>query len=303
MGHVIGIEAVTSEYSQYSSSKPRCPLSRPSHFIRLTVALLTIAAMTGTSACGSDSSSQASQDTVTANTLTVATGEPAYEPWVIGNKPESGKGYESALVYAIAGKLGYSKNQVVWKRTTFDAAIAPGTKDWDLNIQQFSITDQRKKAVDFSPSYYNPTQSIVVRGDSKYASATSLSDFKGATIGAMVGTTSYDYAKQKLNANVQTFNDNATLAQALDANQIDALVMDTPAAVNVATSSQVKNGKVVGQIPGSEDKQGMGIVLPKDSPLTTKVSKALNELKKDGTLKRLQSTWLKAYTTDIPTLK
>ena len=279
-------------------------MSRSSHFIRLTAALLTIATLTGASACGgSNSSSQSTQDTVTTNKLTVATGEPAYEPWVIDNKPESGKGYESALVYALADKLGYSKNQVEWRRTTFDAAIAPGTKDWDLNIQQFSITDQRKKAVDFSPSYYNPTQSIVVRGDSKYASATSLSDFKGATIGAMVGTTSYDYAKQKLSTNVQTFNDNATLAQALDADQIDALVMDTPAAVNVATSSQVKNGKVVGQIPGSEDKQGMGIVLPKDSPLTSKVSKALNELKQDGTLRQLQNTWLKAYTTDIPTLK
>lgn len=279
-------------------------MSRSSHFIRLTAALLTIATLTGASACGgSNSSSQSTQDTVTTNKLTVATGEPAYEPWVIDNKPESGKGYESALVYAIADKLGYSKNQVERRRTTFDAAIAPGTKDWDLNIQQFSITDQRKKAVDFSPSYYNPTQSIVVRGDSKYASATSLSDFKGATIGAMVGTTSYDYAKQKLSTNVQTFNDNATLAQALDADQIDALVMDTPAAVNVATSSQVKNGKVVGQIPGSEDKQGMGIVLPKDSPLTSKVSKALNELKQDGTLRQLQNTWLKAYTTDIPTLK
>lgn len=279
-------------------------MSRSSHFIRLTAALLTIATLTGASACGgSNSSSQSTQDTVTTKKLTVATGEPAYEPWVIDNKPESGKGYESALVYAIADKLGYSKNQVEWRRTTFDAAIAPGTKDWDLNIQQFSITDQRKKAVDFSPSYYNPTQSIVVRGDSKYASATSLSDFRGATIGAMVGTTSYDYAKQKLSANVQTFNDNATLAQALDADQIDALVMDTPAAVNVATSSQVKNGKVVGQIPGSEDKQGMGIVLPKDSPLTSKVSKALNELKQDGTLRQLQNTWLKAYTTDIPTLK
>ncbi|WP_432623036.1 ABC transporter substrate-binding protein [Bifidobacterium sp.] len=278
-------------------------MSRSPRFLRLTAALLTVAALAGTSACGSGSSDQSAQDTVTADTLTVATGEPAYEPWVIDNKPESGKGYESALIYAIADKLGYSKKQVTWKRTTFDAAIAPGTKDWDLNIQQFSITDQRKKAVDFSPSYYNPTQSIVVRGDSKYASATSLSDFKGATIGAMVGTTSYDYAKQKLSSDVQTFNDNATLAQALDADQIDALVMDTPAAVNVATSSQVKNGKVVGQIPGSEDKQGMGIVLPKDSPLTSKVSKALNELKKDGTLKKLQNTWLKAYTTDIPTLK
>lgn len=278
-------------------------MSRSPRFLRLTAALLTVAALAGTSACGSGSSSQSAQDTVAADTLTVATGEPAYEPWVIDNKPESGKGYESALIYAIADKLGYSKKQVTWKRTTFDAAIAPGTKDWDLNIQQFSITDQRKKAVDFSPSYYNPTQSIVVRGDSKYASATSLNDFKGATIGAMVGTTSYDYAKQKLSSDVQTFNDNATLAQALDADQIDALVMDTPAAVNVVTSSQVKNGKVVGQIPGSEDKQGMGIVLPKDSPLTSKVSKALNELKKDGTLEKLQNTWLKAYTTDIPTLK
>lgn len=278
-------------------------MSRSPRFLRLTAALLTVAALAGTSACGSGSSDQSAQDTVSADTLTVATGEPAYEPWVIDNKPESGKGYESALIYAIADKLGYSKKQVTWKRTTFDAAIAPGTKDWDLNIQQFSITDQRKKAVDFSPSYYNPTQSIVVRGDSKYASATSLNDFKGATIGAMVGTTSYDYAKQKLSSDVQTFNDNATLAQALDADQIDALVMDTPAAVNVATSSQVKNGKVVGQIPGSEDKQGMGIVLPKDSPLTSKVSKALNELKKDGTLEKLQNTWLKAYTTDIPTLK
>lgn len=278
-------------------------MSRPSRFLRLTAALLTVVTLAGASACGSGSSDQSAQDTVTADKLTVATGEPAYEPWVIDNKPESGKGYESALVYAIADKLGYSKDQVTWKRTTFDAAIAPGTKDWDLNIQQFSITDQRKKAVDFSPSYYNPTQSIVVRGDSKYASATSLDDFKGATIGAMVGTTSYDYAKQKLSSDVQTFNDNATLAQALDADQIDALIMDTPAAVNVATSSQVKNGKVVGQIPGSEDKQGMGIVLPKDSPLTSKVSKAFNELKKDGTLEKLQNTWLKAYTTDIPTLK
>lgn len=278
-------------------------MSRPSRFLRLTAALLTVVTLAGASACGSGSSDQSAQDTVTADKLTVATGEPAYEPWVIDNKPESGKGYESALVYAIADKLGYSKDQVTWKRTTFDAAIAPGTKDWDLNIQQFSITDQRKKAVDFSPSYYNPTQSIVVRGDSKYASATSLDDFKGATIGAMVGTTSYDYAKQKLSSDVQTFNDNATLAQALDADQIDALIMDTPAAVNVATSSQVKNGKVVGQIPGSEDKQGMGIVLPKDSPLTSEVSKAFNELKKDGTLEKLQNTWLKAYTTDIPTLK
>ena len=243
-------------------------------------------------------------ETVTADTLTIATGEPSYTPWVLNDAPEEGEGYEAALAYAVADKLGYSKDQVKWVRTTFDAAIAPGAKDWDMNIQQFGITDERKKAVDFSPSYYNPTQALVVRGDSKYASATAVSDFKDATIGVMVGTLAYDFAKEKLaDSTIQTFNDNATLAQALDANQIDALVMDTPAAVNVATSGQVTDGKVVGQIPDTEDPQGMGIVLPKDSALTDKVTKAINEMIEDGTLQELQEKWLAEYTTDVPTLK
>ncbi len=277
---------------------------RSSRFFRGGAALLTTFALAFTTACGSTGSSDSSQETVTADTLTIATGEPSYEPWVLNDAPEEGEGYEAALAYAVADKLGYSKDQVKWVRTTFDAAIAPGAKDWDMNIQQFSITDERKKAVDFSPSYYNPTQAIVVRGDSKYASATAVSDFKDATIGVMVGTLAYDFATEKLSdSKIQTFNDNATLAQALDANQIDALVMDTPAAVNVATSGQVTDGKVVGQIPDTEDPQGMGIVLPKDSALTDKVTKAINEMIEDGTLQELQEKWLAEYTTDVPTLK
>lgn len=278
-----------------------------SRFLRSGAALLTTIALTFTAGCGSTGSSESAdstQETVTADTLTIATGEPSYTPWVLNDAPEEGEGYEAALAYAVADKLGYSKDQVKWVRTTFDAAIAPGAKDWDMNIQQFSITDERKKAVDFSPSYYNPTQALVVRGDSKYASATAVSDFKGATIGVMVGTLAYDFAKEKLaDSTIQTFNDNATLAQALDANQIDALVMDTPAAVNVATSGQVTDGKVVGQIPDTEDPQGMGIVLPKDSALTDKVTKAINEMIDDGTLQELQEKWLAEYTTDVPTLK
>jgi polar amino acid transport system substrate-binding protein len=258
------------------------PMSfRSSRFLRSGAALLTTIALAFTAGCGSTGSSDSadsSQETVTADTLTIATGEPSYTPWVLNDAPEEGEGYEAALAYAVADKLDYSKDQVKWVRTTFDAAIAPGAKDWDMNIQQFSITDERKKAVDFSPSYYNPTQALVVRGDSKYASATAVSDFKDATIGVMVGTLAYDFAKEKLaDSTIQTFNDNATLAQALDANQIDALVMDTPAAVNVATSGQVTDGKVVGQIPDTEDPQGMGIVLPKDSALTDKVTKAIND--------------------------
>lgn len=278
-----------------------------SRFLRSGAALLTTIALAFTAGCGSTGSSESAdstQETVTADTLTIATGEPSYTPWVLNDAPEEGEGYEAALAYAVADKLGYSKDQVKWVRTTFDAAIAPGAKDWDMNIQQFSITDERKKAVDFSPSYYNPTQALVVRGDSKYASATAVSDFKGATIGVMVGTLAYDFAKEKLaDSTIQTFNDNATLAQALDANQIDALVMDTPAAVNVATSGQVTDGKVVGQIPDTEDPQGMGIVLPKDSALTDKVTKAINEMIEDGTLQELQEKWLAEYTTDVPTLK
>ena len=278
-----------------------------SRFLRSGAALLTTIALAFTAGCGSTGSSESAdstQETVTADTLTIATGEPSYTPWVLNDAPEEGEGYEAALAYAVADKLGYSKDQVKWVRTTFDAAIAPGAKDWDMNIQQFSITDERKKAVDFSPSYYNPTQALVVRDDSKYASATAVSDFKDATIGVMVGTLAYDFAKEKLaDSTIQTFNDNATLAQALDANQIDALVMDTPAAVNVATSGQVTDGKVVGQIPDTEDPQGMGIVLPKDSALTDKVTKAINEMIEDGTLQELQEKWLAEYTTDVPTLK
>lgn len=276
---------------------------------RFMVAALTFATLMSGAACGSGSSSAKddtksgaiTEETINPGTLTIATGDPAYTPYVEDNDPESGKGYEAAVAYAVAEKMGFSKDKVKWTRTSFDAAIAPGTKDFDMNIQQFSITSERKNAVDFTPSYYNSTQSLVVHKDSKYASAKSLSELKDAKIGAMVGSTSYTVAQDKLKKDVQTFNDNATLAQALDTNQIDALVIDTPSAYNIVESKQVKEGAVLGQIKGSEDPEGMGIVLPKDSKLTEAASKAVTELNKDGTLKKLQEQWLHEYTS-TPTL-
>ena len=276
---------------------------------RFMVAALTFATLMSGAACGSGSSSDKddtksgaiTEETINPGTLTIATGDPAYTPYVEDNDPESGKGYEAAVAYAVAEKMGFSKDKVKWTRTSFDAAIAPGTKDFDMNIQQFSITSERKNAVDFTPSYYNSTQSLVVHKDSKYASAKSLSELKDAKIGAMVGSTSYTVAQDKLKKDVQTFNDNATLAQALDTNQIDALVIDTPSAYNIVESKQVKEGAVLGQIKGSEDPEGMGIVLPKDSKLTEAASKAVTELDKDGTLKKLQEQWLHEYTS-TPTL-
>lgn len=278
--------------------------------MRAAAALVSIAALTLSAACGSDSSAKSAesdstditQQTVTPGKLTIATGDPAYEPWVMNDKPESGKGYEAAVAYAVAEKMGFKKSDVVWTRTTFDSAIAPGAKDWDMNIQQFGITPERKKAVDFSASYYNDSQGIIVKKDGKYAKAKSLSDLKDATIGAMVGTEGYKYAK-KIKDDVQTFNDDSAVAQALDAGQIDALVTSTVECVYMVQSDQVKDAMVLGRIAGSTDPNGMGIVLPKDSKLTSAASKAVKELNADGTIKTLQDKWLAEYTTDLAELK
>lgn len=282
-------------------------------FIRGAAATLSIAALALTAACGSDtaqdaadntqaSSGDLTQQTVTPGKLTIATGDPAYEPWVLNDDPESGEGYEAAVAYAVAEQLGFDADDVVWTRTTFDAAIAPGPKDWDMNIQQFGITDERKQAVDFSSGYYKDTRAVIVKKDGKFADATSLADLKDAVVGATVGTQGYTYAKEKINDNVQTFNDDASLAQALDAGQIDALVADTTVCVYMVQSGQVADGVVIGRIAGSEDKDGMGIVLPKDSPLTEAATKAVDDLEADGTLQKLQDQWLAEYTSDLPEL-
>lgn len=280
------------------------------NIMRAAATIVSAAALALTAACGSGNDAESSsansnditQQTVTPGKLTIATGDPAYEPWVMNDKPESGKGYEAAVAYAVAEKMGFKKSDVVWTRTTFDSAIAPGAKDWDMNIQQFGITPERKKAVDFSASYYNDSQAIIVKKDGKYAKAKSLTDLKDATIGAMVGTEGYKYAK-KIKDDVQTFNDDAAVAQALDAGQIDALVTSTVECVYMVQSEQVKDAMVVGRIAGSTDPNGMGIVLPKDSKLTSAASKAVKELDSDGTIKALQDKWLAEYTTDLAELK
>lgn len=279
-------------------------------FARTLAAAFSIAALAMTGACGSDTADDATDDTdvdtsditqltVTPGTLTIATGEPAYEPWVLNDDPESGEGFEAALAYEVAERLGFDDDDVVWTRTSFETAIAPGDKDWDLNIQQFGITDERRQAVDFSSPYFKDTRSIIVKADSEYADATSLADFDGAVIGATVGTQGYTIASERLTDDVQTFNDDASLAQALDAGQIDALVTDTTTCVYMVDSGEVTDGVVVGRIADSEDEEGMGIVLPQGSALTDAVTDVIDEMTEDGTLEELQETWLAEYTTDL----
>lgn len=244
--------------------------------------------------------------TVEPGKLTIATGEPAYEPWVLGDDPESGKGFEAALAYELAKRMGFAAEDVVWARTTFEEAFAPGAHDWDLNIQQVSINEDRKKAVDFSPGYFKPTQAVVVLADGDYAMATSLSEFKDATIAVQVGSTAFDYVKDLIKGGseqgIEPFNDNADAAQAVSNGQVDAIVTDTPDAVVMASYGQIDNGVVVGQIAGTEDEFGLGVTLAKDSEITPYVTDAMNALIEDGTLEKLTDMWLAEYTTDIPVL-
>ncbi|WP_084079017.1 ABC transporter substrate-binding protein [Demequina sp. NBRC 110057] len=240
-------------------------------------------------------------DTVTDGVLTIATGEPAYEPWMIDDDPTSGEGFESAVAYAVAAELGYGPEDVEWVRTTFDAAIAPGAKDWDLNIQQFSVTEERKNAVDFSSAYYTTSQAVVAVEGGVAADATSIADLAGAAVGVAVGTTSYDVAVEALGEdNVQVFNSVADVVAALNAGQIDAFVTDLPGAFYSA-AVEVEGGVIVGQFAGTEGGDEFAFVLPKDSPNTEAVTEAVDTLTDNGTLEALETEWL-SEAVDVPVL-
>lgn len=272
------------------------------------IAGLAIALALTMTSCSSNSDSAASAScekadlkTITAGTLTIATGEPAYYPWVIDDKPESGDGFEGAVAYAVATQLGFSADEVKWVRTTFDGAIAPGEKNFDFNLQQFSITEDRKKAVDFSSPYYTAPQAIVSFKGSKIAGKTSIAELKGAKLGAAVGTTSLDAISNQIGSKPEVFNDNAAGVSALKNKQIDGLVVDLPTAFYLS-AVEIPNGLIVGQLPSTGTGDQFGLLLAKDSPLTACVSGAVDAITKDGTLAAITDKWL-ATSAGAPVLK
>jgi polar amino acid transport system substrate-binding protein len=232
-------------------------------------------------------------DTKTAGKLTIATDNPAYEPWVVDNKPENGKGFESAVAYQVAQRLGYPAANVAWTRVPFNNAIAPGPKTFDMDLNQFSITDERKQAVDFSSPYYLVRQTVIAIKGSPIAGATSIAELKSAKLGAQVGTTSYKAITDliKPTAKAQVFNSNDDAKKALQNGTIDGLVVDLPTAFYM-TSAELDGGKIVGQLPQVGVPEQFGIVLDKGSPLTRCVSRAVDQLRQDGTLAVLEKTWL-----------
>jgi polar amino acid transport system substrate-binding protein len=243
---------------------------------------------------------------ITPGKLTVATGDPAWAPWVLNDDPASGEGYEAALVYKIAEKLGFAPEDVVWMRSDFDASIQPGPKDFDFNLQQYSITPERREVVDFSSPYYKEPLVIVMKSDNPFAKATSLEELKGALFGAASGDIAMQVTEDKINPDkeVQLFENLADVFAALNNGQIDATIcglLTGDYVINIE-GEQVDGGVIVGSVDGSEDAtEGLGLLLQKDSPLTPKVTEAVDALRADGTLDQLKGEWLSNL--EFPVLK
>jgi polar amino acid transport system substrate-binding protein len=272
---------------------------------RLILCLLALLAASVLVACGEDDETSAGGASATPaadrascqkdqlethepGKLTVATDKPAYPPYFVDDDPTNGKGFESAVAYAVAEELGFSRDEVEWTVVPFNASYAPGPKDFDFDVNQISITPQRAERVDFSAPYFEAPQAVVLPPDSD-TQVTSLEDLKDLQLGVQVGTTSLDAVEQVVQPSEQplVFNDSNDVVQALKQNRVDGVVVDLPTAFYV-TAAQVQGAEIAGQFeaPGGDE---WGALLEKDSPLTACVSQAIESLRQSGELERIQS--------------
>ncbi len=265
-------------------------------------------------ACGADdddddtgapsSCDKADLETQSEGALTIATDEPVFEPWFVADDPTNGEGFEGAVAYAIAEQLGFAAEDVTWVRVGFNEAIQPGPKNFDFDINEFSITDERRENVDFSSPYYDVTQAVIALNSSSAAAATSIADLKGETIGAQVGTTSLAAIEEVIDpdSDPAVYNNNDDARTALENEQIDALVVDLPTAFFM-TAAQLEDATIVGQLPQpSGTPEQFGLVLDLNSALTDCVSEAVDALREEGTFAELEQEWL-ADVADAPVLQ
>lgn len=231
---------------------------------------------------------------VTPGKLTIGTDKPAYEPWFKGDDPSNGQGFESAVAYAVAGEMGFDRDEVQWSTVKFDTAFAPGEKKFDFDVNQVSITPQRAEAVDFSKGYYTVKQAVVAVKGSEASGATTLDDLQNVKIGVQVGTTAFSAVQRVVRPSSlpKVYNEQIDAVNALKNGQIDALVVDLPTAFYV-TAAQVDNSAIVGQFnaPGGKPEE-FGLVMEKGSALKSCVDKAVDTLKSKGELAKIEQQWL-----------
>jgi polar amino acid transport system substrate-binding protein len=261
----------------------------------------------GSSSGGSGASAQSctpeTMKTHTAGELTVATDSPAYAPWFLDDKPSNGKGFESAVAYAVARQLGYTKDQVKWVTASFNSVVAPTPKNFDFDINEVSITPQRAKVIDFSSGYYDVAQAVVALKSDKYANAKSVADLHGAKLGAQKGTTSLQAITDQIDPGTtpMEYPTNDLAVQALKNGQIDGLVVDLPTGLYI-TAAQLDNATIVGQLQVTGQPEQFGLALDHNSPLTACVTRAVDALRVNGALAELQRKWL-TTTAGAPVLK
>jgi polar amino acid transport system substrate-binding protein len=260
-------------------------------------------------ACGDSEDDDAASDTTEAGgascatedlelvsdgTLTIGTDTPAFPPWFEDDDPTNGQGFEGAVAYAVAEELGFEAADVEWTVVPFNNAFAPGEKAFDFDINQVSISDERDEAIDFSDGYYDVNQAIVGFSDSAAADATTLDDLKGLKLGAQQGTTSLDFITEVIDPDQEPFvyNDNSAAKAALDAQQVDAIVLDLPTAFYVS-AVEIEGTAVIGQFPSvGEDPEQFGLVFEEGNPLRDCVNEALTALRDSGRLAEIEQEWL-----------
>ncbi len=215
--------------------------------------------------------------------LTVQTTLPA-PAWWNGDSPDTMKdGYEYCMAVDMAYRAGLDKVKVV--NVSFDALVAAQTKDFDIALAEISITDKRKKVVDFSTPYFDSDIGVAIKKGTKYTPET----VKDLRIGVMQGTTGANFVAQKLHPKeVKVFSDTGVLSTALMSNQIDAALHDTSIMLGVATNS---HGMI--EVPYQYSTgESYGALYPKGSPNEAVLNKMIADMKKDGTLAALSKKYL-----------
>jgi polar amino acid transport system substrate-binding protein len=262
----------------------------------------------GAAATSAPSCEKADLELVSAGKLTIGTDNPAFPPWFEGgtpegsdweiNDPSTGEGFESAVAYAVAEKLGFTKEEVTWNVVPFNNSFKPGEKNFDFDINQISVTAERDRAVDFSDSYYDVNQALVGLNGTPIADAGSLAELKQYQLGAQVGTTSLAYIQENIQPDKEprVYDTSNDVVAAINAKQIDGIVVDLPTAFFLVGAEEVKNGKVVGQFPSMGSQEHFGMLFEEGNRLRDCVNGALAELKQDGTLDDLQQEWLSEKT-------
>jgi polar amino acid transport system substrate-binding protein len=237
-----------------------------------------------------------------AGTLTVGTDfDFMFPPWILNRKPESGKGFESALAYEVASRMGFSESQVHWVSVPFNNSYAPGSKDFDFDVNNISVTPERDQAVDFSDGYYDLTQALMVLKGSPIEHATTMAEIKDSVFGAQIGTTSLAFINTVIQPtkDAKVFDSTSDAKAALRNGTVDGLVLDLPTAYFEATIN-TPNGALVGQFPSTGEH--LGLLFEEGSPLVECANLALAEMTDDGTLQDLQNQWLADYLA-VPTIQ